>query len=115
MDDAKRGEVREGRLTRRELLARAAGGTALLGAGSVAVLPIGSDGRLTPPSCVIQHAGSSVQPRRQEAPHAHSINLDTANRFAFAADLGLDKVMIYRYDGARGMLTPNDPPSASTA
>src|SRR5439155_3992769 len=47
---------------------------------------------------------------RQEGPHAHSINLDAANRYVFVADLGLDKVMIYRFDAA-GTLTPNDPPA----
>ena len=41
---------------------------------------------------------------RQEGPHAHSINLDPANRFAFVADLGLDKVMIYKFDPAKGTL-----------
>ena len=44
------------------------------------------------------------------APHAHSINLDAANRFAFAADLGLDKVLVYKFDADKGTLTPNDPP-----
>jgi 6-phosphogluconolactonase len=56
-----------------------------------------------------------VDPGRQEGPHAHSINLDTANRFAFAADLGLDQVLLYRFDAAAGTLTPHDPPSVSTA
>ena len=83
--------------------------------GSVACLPIDADGRLKPPSCFIQHEGSSVNPGRQEGPHAHSINLDAANRFAFAADLGLDQILIYRFDGAKGTLTPHDPPSVSTA
>jgi 6-phosphogluconolactonase len=63
----------------------------------------------------VKHSGSGPDRRRQEGPHAHSINLDPANRFAFVADLGLDKVMIYRFDPARGTLVPNDPPSASTA
>jgi 6-phosphogluconolactonase len=83
--------------------------------GSVACLPIDDAGRLQPPSCVIQHAGSSVHPSRQEGPHAHSINLDAANRFAFAADLGLDRIFIYRFDPEKGILTPHNPPAASTA
>jgi 6-phosphogluconolactonase len=85
------------------------------GGGSVACLPIDAEGRLKPPSSVVQHAGSSVDPGRQEGPHAHSINLDATNRFAFAADLGLDQILIYRFDAEKGMLTPHDPPSASTA
>lgn len=85
------------------------------GGGSVAALPVGADGRLGAPASVIQHHGSSVNPKRQEGPHAHSINLDRANRFAFAADLGLDRVLVYRFDAARGTLAPNEPPSAATA
>ena len=79
------------------------------GGGSAAVLPIGTDGKLAPISCFVQHKGSSVDKSRQEAPHAHSINLDKANHFAFVADLGLDKVMIYRFDADKGTITANDP------
>jgi 6-phosphogluconolactonase len=61
----------------------------------------------------VQHTGSSVNPQRQKEPHAHSINLDPANRFAFVADLGLDKVMVYRFDSAKGTLVANDPPGAA--
>ena len=80
------------------------------GGGSIAVLPLGTDGTLKPASAFIQHTGSSVNPERQRAPRAHSINLDPGNRFAYAADLGLDKVLIYRFDADKGSLTPNDPP-----
>lgn len=75
--------------------------------GSVASLPIDPDGRLREASSFIQHKGSSVNPNRQEGPHAHSINLDAGNRFACAADLGLDQVLVYRYDPAKGTLTLN--------
>jgi 6-phosphogluconolactonase len=85
------------------------------GGGSVSAIPIGEDGRLEKPTSVIQHRGSSVNKSRQSEPHAHSINLDPAGRFAFAADLGLDKVLIYRFDASQGTLTANDPPSASVA
>jgi len=77
--------------------------------GSVACLPIKENGELGKATSFSQHEGSSIDPRRQKGPHAHSINLDAANRFAFAADLGLDKVLIYRFDPARGKLTANDP------
>jgi 6-phosphogluconolactonase len=85
------------------------------GGGSVAVLPIGAGGTLAPASCFIQHKGKGANPARQEGPHAHSINLDPANRFAFVCDLGLDKVFIYRFDAEKGTLTPNDPPAAKLA
>lgn len=81
--------------------------------GSVAVLPLEKNGRLKSASAVVEHTGSSVNPQRQKGPHAHSINLDSANRFAYVADLGLDKILIYRFDQAKGLLALNDPPSAS--
>ncbi len=83
------------------------------GGGSVAVLPIGKDGTLKPVSAFIQHTGSSVNQQRQQGPRAHSINLDPGNRFAYAADLGLDKVLIYRFDADKGSLVPNNPPFAA--
>lgn len=85
------------------------------GGGSVAALPIGADGKLGEATAFIQHQGSGANSKRQEAPHAHSINLDAANRFACAADLGLDKVLVYKFDATKGTLTPNDPPATSVA
>lgn len=85
------------------------------GSGSVAVLPILPDGSLGEATCSIQHEGKSVNPQRQEGPHAHSINLDPANKFAIVADLGIDKLLVYRFDAAKGTLEPNDPPFVATA
>lgn len=79
------------------------------GGGSVVSLPIKNDGSLGEATVVVQHEGSGVNPQRQKAPHAHSINLDKTNRYAFAADLGIDKVLIYEFDAATGMLKANDP------
>ena len=85
------------------------------GGGSVSVLPIRADQSLGGASEFVQHEGRSVNPQRQEAPHAHSVVLDGAGRFAFAADLGLDKIMIYKYDGESGTLLTNpDQPWART-
>ena len=83
------------------------------GGGSIEVLPVDKDGRLKPATAFVQHTGSSVDPQRQKEPHAHYIGVDPANRFAYVADLGLDKILIYRFDAAKGTLTPNDPPFAS--
>jgi 6-phosphogluconolactonase len=77
--------------------------------GNAAVLSIGGDGRLGDRTGFVQHEGKGVDPVRQEAPHAHSINLDAANRFAFVADLGLDRVFVYRFDRVKGTLDKNDP------
>jgi len=79
------------------------------GSGTVTVLPIGTDGTLGEATSVMQHSGSSVNPKRQTGPHAHCTALDPANRYAFACDLGIDKVLAYRFDGKRGTLAPNDP------
>ena len=72
------------------------------------VHPIQSYSPLGKESCFIQHKGSSVDPRRQTAPHAHSINLDADNNFAFVADLGLDKILVYRFEKKNGILIPQD-------
>jgi 6-phosphogluconolactonase len=73
--------------------------------GSVASLPIEADGKLKEASAFIQHTGSSVNPQRQKEPHAHSINLSADNRFALVADLGLDKVFVYKFDPEKGTLS----------
>jgi 6-phosphogluconolactonase len=83
--------------------------------GSVAVLPIDERGALKPASSVIQHHGKGPNLRRQEAAHAHSINLDAANRYAFVCDLGLDKIFIYRFDSTAGKLSAAQPPIVKLA
>jgi 6-phosphogluconolactonase len=85
------------------------------GSGSVGCLPIERDGRLRPATTTIQHRGTVADPRRQGGPHAHSINLDAANRYAVVADLGLDEVLIYAFDPARGRLAPHQPPFTKVA
>jgi 6-phosphogluconolactonase len=79
--------------------------------GNVSVLPVRSDGTLGMVSEVKQHEGSGPK-EQQKGAHAHCIILDRSERFAFAADLGIDKVMIYRFDRAGGKLTPNKQPFA---
>lgn len=83
------------------------------GGGNIAALPIKADGQLAEASAFVQHTGSSVHPKRQTAPFAHSINFDPANNFAFVADLGLDKILGYRFDAEKGSLVANNPPSVS--
>ena len=79
------------------------------GGGSIACLPIRDDGRLDEPSCVVQHSGSSINPQRQKGPHAHSVYVDADNRMVLTADLGLDKILLYRLDATGGKLRPNRP------
>ncbi len=78
--------------------------------GSVCVLPVFDDGSLGEVSHHIQHEGSSVDPVRQAGPHAHSVTLDPADRFAFVPDLGMDRLLVYRFDPERGMLEPHAVP-----
>jgi len=73
------------------------------------VFPVLEDGRLGEASAFVQHTGSSVNPKRQEGPHAHSIDTSPDNRFLLAADLGLDRLLVYRFDPFKGSLEPNDP------
>ncbi len=79
--------------------------------GSVATFSLRGDGGLGERTAFVQHKGSSVNPERQEGPHAHSIEVSPDNRFVLAADLGLDELLVYRFD-ARGLLQPNQPPFA---
>jgi 6-phosphogluconolactonase len=95
------------------------------GGGSVAVLPIEPDGRLAPASDVKRHEGpvgptqpSSAPPGSfaisgHDRPHAHMIEADPSGRFVLAADLGLDRILVWRFDDVKGTLTPNDPPSVA--
>jgi len=83
--------------------------------GSVSVFPVASDGRIGAASAFVQHTGSGPNKERQEGPHAHYIAASADNRFVFVVDLGLDEVLVYRFDPAEGSLTPNDPPFAKLA
>ena len=76
--------------------------------GSVAALPVGRDGSLGEVKTFMQHQGSSINPDRQKGPNAHSIVVSPDNRFALAADLGIDKIMNYRMDAKSAVLTANE-------
>ena len=82
------------------------------GGGSVSAFPVHTDGTLGEATASIQHAGRSADPKRQEGPHAHSVTVSPDNRFVVAADLGLDKLFVYRMDPAKATLAANDPPFA---
>ncbi len=82
--------------------------------GSVASYPVNPDGSLGEAASTVQHQGSSVNPGRQRGPHAHEVVISPDGKLLFVPDLGMDKVMEYRFD-AKGALTPNDPPSIAIA
>jgi 6-phosphogluconolactonase len=93
--------------------------------GSVSVLPIQSDGRLGDPTDVQQDAGSLGSTKPANPPtgsfafsghdhtHAHMIRADQSGRFVLHADLGLDKIFVWKFDERNGRLTPNAPSSVS--
>jgi len=81
--------------------------------GNIAVLPIGENGLLQPPSDNFQHQGSGPNPKRQTSPHAHGVYLDAANKFLYVPDLGTDKIFIYQWDGKNKKLTKNNPEFAT--
>jgi 6-phosphogluconolactonase len=78
--------------------------------GSVATIEIEPDGSLSIARGFVQHSGSGLDKERQEAPHAHWIGVSPDNRFALVADLGLDDVLVYKFDDVRGKLPPHTPP-----
>ena len=81
--------------------------------GSVASLPVQNDGSLGKSVSFIQHSGSSVDPERQKGPNAHCFVVSPDGRHALAADLGIDKIMLYALDPATGKLTANSAQAAA--
>ena len=80
------------------------------GGGSSGAVAITGDGSLGKTTAFVQHKGKSVNPDRQEAPHAHSVNMSPDGKFAYVADLGLDQILIFAFDSATGEMTPANPP-----
>lgn len=66
--------------------------------GSLAAFPVNKDGSLQPYSQLIQHKGKSINTERQEMAHVHSTIFSPAQDYLFVPDLGMDKVMIYRFN-----------------
>jgi len=83
--------------------------------GNIAIWALAPDGSLGERTAFIQHTGSGVNPQRQSHAFAHSIRVDPTNRFVLVANLGLDKLFVYRFDVKDGSLAPNDPPFAKSA
>ena len=83
--------------------------------GSAAVFALRPDGSIGRRTAFIQHIGASLDPHDPRHAHAHSIRFDPSHRFVLLADLGLDKIFVYRLNPKTGALTPSDPPFASVA
>jgi 6-phosphogluconolactonase len=83
--------------------------------GSAAVFALRSDGSIGKRTAFVQHIGASLDPKDPRHAHAHSIRFDPSHRFVLLADLGVDKIFVYRLNPKMGALTQNDPPFASVA
>jgi 6-phosphogluconolactonase len=81
--------------------------------GSVASFPIQSGGRIGEASSFDQHQGKGTNPQRQEAPHGHCSVISPNNKYVAVADLGLDKVFMYKLNPDSAAIALNDPPSVS--
>lgn len=77
--------------------------------GNFAVFPVGKDGLLGKQTAFIQSAGAGANPDRQTGPHAHYIQITDDNKYVLVADLGTDKVLIYKFDASSGSLSPDTP------
>ena len=84
--------------------------------GTVAVFPIQADGKLGAHTAVLKNAGDvGPNKERQEGPHAHWVAATPNNKLVLVADLGVDRILIYRFDSAKGTLTPNSPAAVKLA
>jgi 6-phosphogluconolactonase len=83
--------------------------------GNIAAWALKADGSIGDRTALIQHTGKGVDPKRQTHAYAHSIIVGPTNRFVLTADLGLDKLFVYKFDVKTGGLTPNDPPFADVS
>src|SRR5882724_7644890 len=93
----------------------AIGDPAELPGQSVAVLPIREDGSLGAPVCSRAHRGTGPNSVRQERPHAHCVLASPDNRFVVVSDLGIDKLVVYRFDAGTGQLASAEPPHLDLA
>jgi 6-phosphogluconolactonase len=81
--------------------------------GNFAIFALNPDGSIGKRTALVQHSGSSVDPRRQTHAYAHCIKLDPTNHFVLVTDLGVDQLFVYRFDETNGTVTPIDPPSVA--
>ncbi len=75
--------------------------------GAIAAVPIDLHGDLRPTSCLIEHHGRGLT-TRQTSPHPHWIGTSDDNQFVLVPDLGLDAVVVYRFDATTSQMTEHD-------
>ena len=74
------------------------------GTGNAALYPILPEGALGEMKSFLQHEGQGPNKARQEGPHAHSATFTPDNRFVIIADLGIDQLVIYKFDAETGSI-----------
>ncbi len=78
--------------------------------GSIASFRLKENGELdSPMASLMQHHGQSINKQRQESAHAHSANISADDRLVYAADLGIDQIIIYQLDPQTAKLSENEP------
>lgn len=78
--------------------------------GNLSVFAIGEDGQVSEAVDVVEHDGSSINERRQNAPHVHSVIPSVDGRFIYVSDLGIDRIMIYEVNPSTGELRHAETP-----
>lgn len=84
------------------------------GGGNITVLPIADDGSLGAATAVIQNQGQTGSQPQQDTPHAHCVMFAPDQQYVFVADLGLDQILIFRFDSVNGQLLPHTVPTVAT-
>ena len=69
--------------------------------GSLTVLYLDAQGRMTGEKALFQHEGSSVHPKRQKGPHAHSALFVPGEKRFYVPDLGTDTLYAYTWTGGK--------------
>lgn len=83
--------------------------------GATSTVSLAENGAPEKPVSVIRVPGSGPNKQRQEGPHAHGVYFDKSNQFLFVPDLGIDQVLIYRFDAETSKLEAHDPAGLATA
>ena len=76
--------------------------------GNLSVLSITKNGLLLPAVQTIAHTGKSKNIQRQEKAHVHATVISADNKYLLVPDLGIDKIMLYKFDAIKGMLSPTN-------
>ncbi len=76
------------------------------GDGSISAIALRADGSLGEVSSIQVENGSGPVAGRQDFAQAHGAAVDPTGKYVLVADLGADKVFIYRFDRAKRTLVP---------